>query len=142
MAAITVPRNTKTRGIRRRHVGITVAAGQTLYHGCIGGLDANTEAHAPGSGTYSLGRVCCPNGVSATAGEKVDLEEGSFSWDLDAGESLPAIGDLVYVKTNHEVSVNSGEGQAFATYEGEFDPGDGTPIPFFLSQYGSRVDAT
>jgi hypothetical protein len=139
MADLAVPRNTPHRMSSKydKIVGVVVAAGQTLQHGTIGGLDADTKAAKPGAGVYPVGRVSCLNGVSATEGETVDLEQGSFSWDLDTGESLPAIGALVYAKDNHTVSVNAGEGQAFATYEGTFDG-----LPFFESDYGARVDAT
>lgn len=144
MANLTAPRITAARLSNRyqKHCNITVASGITLYHGCIGGFDSASKAAAPTSGVYSIGRVVCPNGVSAGPGEKVDLEEGSFAWDLDTGESLPAIGAQVYVKTNHEVSINAGEGQPFATYEGTFTCGDGVARAFYVSGYGHRTDAT
>lgn len=123
MGDITEPRATaqKIYEGRRVHTNITVAAGVTLYHGTLGGFDASQNAKDPGSGVESIGRVWCPNGVSAAAGTSVSIEEGSFAWDLLSGASWPAIGAAMYAASNHEVSDDPSDGVYVGTYEGVFD---------------------
>lgn len=133
MASITTTRATRAKVFEgaRRHLQIVVAAGQTLYHGTIGGLNATNQAAAPGSGVRPLGRVSCPNAFSAVAGETVDIEEGSFAWDLLAGATLPAIDAPVYAASNHEVSDDFADGPFLGVYEGRIDG-----LDFYKSGHG------
>lgn len=93
---------------------ITVASATTIYHGSLVSLNDSRQAVVPGAGFKPIGRACCPNGVSATAGQRIDIQGGCFAWTADAGETInnSHIGHVAYAKDNQTVSLNSIEGEA------------------------------
>lgn len=113
MASVTTAIKTTMRRQTEPKKGETVAPSNTIYTGTLCGFNSDGKVAAPGAGITMIG-IGEPDGfgASAAAGERVNVRYGDALLNVDSGETIADddCGKIAYAKTNHEISLNAGEG--------------------------------